>query len=283
MHHKLIDGKAIAAEVVSAVFNKVSSHVEKGHRAPKLSVILVGHDPASEIYVANKKKSCEKAGINSDVYKLPDHTTEKQLLRKITELNEDDTVDGILLQLPLPSHLDPYKAITRIAPAKDVDGLTPWQQGAIQWRQPGLYSCTALAVLKILKSVTSLEGKIAAVIGHGILVGAPTTSLLIKEDVTPLVIHKNTPNPSSLAKLADIVVVATGVRHLVNEQWIKDGAIVVDGGVHRYENKLWGDVDFNAVYSKVSYITPVPGGVGPLTVAMLVHNCWQIFEEKIAP
>lgn len=283
MSYELIDGRKIADEVVFEISKQVQAAVDLGHRRPRLAVILVGDDPASQIYVGNKEKRCQQAGIDVEVHRTSASLSQDGLNRMIFELNQNPVVDGILLQLPLPPALDAYQAISAIAYHKDVDGLTPANQGSIQWKGTGLYSCSAMAIIHMLHGVgVPLAGKVAAVVGHGVLVGAPTTSFLIKENVTPIVIHKATQNPKELCRLADIVVVATGTRHLIDASWLKDGVVVIDGGIHRYNGRLVGDVDFESAKEKASHITPVPGGVGPVTVAMLTRNVFDIYSKKFA-
>jgi len=275
---KLIDGKSISMQVRARVAERIDKLAEEGRAPPTLAVILVGDNPASHIYVEHKEKACLSVGIRSRTIKLPANVEQKQLASAIKALNEDNDVDGILLQLPLPAHLKKEPLIEMIDPDKDVDGLTPVNQGRLIWRQPGLYPCTPLGVMELIRSTgISLSGKVAAIVGRSVLVGMPAGLLLEIAGCTILGLHTESKNISKWTSQADIVVVATGVHHLVKADWVKPGAIVIDVGIHRIGNRLAGDVDFAGVKEVAGYITPVPGGVGPMTIAMLVANCLRAY------
>jgi methylenetetrahydrofolate dehydrogenase (NADP+)/methenyltetrahydrofolate cyclohydrolase len=240
-----------------------------------LAVIQVGTDPASAVYVKNKKKACEYIGINSLSYELPESTTQEELLTIIQKLNADQSVNGILVQLPLPKHIDEDTIIKTILPAKDVDGFHPQNVGALSIGQKGFVSCTPAGIIQLLKrSGIEIEGKECVIIGRSNIVGKPMSMLMLKENATVTVCHSRTKNLTEVAKRADILIVAIGKPKFVTADFVKTGAVVIDVGIHRNENnKLCGDVDYEDVFEKVSAITPVPGGVGPMTIAMLMNNC----------
>ncbi len=277
----LIDGKTIASGIQQVVQQKIATYREKGFRAPFLAVLLVGDNPASELYVSVKQRACRNVGIDSTVERLSISATQADLHTVIHRLNADPGVDGILLQLPLPASLDAMKAVMEIDPSKDADGLTPTQQGCLNWNIPGIYPCTALAILKILGSLqVSLSGKIAAVVGQSVIVGAPTSTLLTQQGVTVIHLHEQSINPQLLTRQADILISATGVVHLIRKDWVKPGAIVIDVGIQKVGDRTVGDVDFDEVRTQAGFITPVPGGVGPITVAVLLENCLEIYSQK---
>ena len=272
--YQIIDGKKIAQEIKDELREKAAAM--KAHGIERcLAVIQVGADPASSVYVRNKKKACEYVGISSLSYELPEETTENELLSIIRELNERKDVNGILVQLPLPEHIDEAKVLLAIAPEKDVDGFHPVSVGNLSIGRPGYVSCTPAGVIQLLKrSGISIEGKECVVLGRSNIVGKPMAMLLLRENGTVTVCHSRTKNLREVTKRADILVVAVGRPKMVDESYVKDGAVVIDVGIHRNEdNKLCGDVDFDSVAPKTSYITPVPGGVGPMTIAMLMANC----------
>lgn len=276
-----IDGKVIAKTIRSNVKNLINERKSiLGVDSPVLWVLLVGSDEASKVYVRQKEIACKETGIVSHVCEFPDHIDENKLISKIRSLNSDKGVHGILLQLPLPQHINQEKCLSEISPEKDVDGLTIFNQGKAHLGQPGLYPCTPLAVMKLLREITTLEGKLVAVVGYSPLVGAPLTSMLANEGASVFVCHKRSQQPYSLTKLADILVVATGVRHLIRNHWIRKGAIVIDVGIHRNGGQITGDVSYETVSQKASWITPVPGGVGPVTVAMLMENCLKAWSSQ---
>ncbi len=278
----LIDGKAIALGIQEPIQHKIASYRAKGFRAPFLAVLLVGDNPASELYVSVKQRACQAVGIESKIERLPASASQSDLHTAIHHLNKDTGVDGILLQLPLPASLDAMAAVMEIDPTKDADGLTPAQQGRLNWNIPGIYPCTALAILKILDSLNvPLSGKVAAVVGQSVIVGAPTSTLLTQQGVTVIHLHEQSVTPHLLTRQADILISATGVVHLIRKDWVKPGAIVIDVGIQKVGDRTVGDVDFEEVQTQAGYITPVPGGVGPITVAVLLQNCLEIYIQTL--
>ncbi len=271
---QLIDGKKISAEIKDELKEKVRKLKEDGVSVC-LAVIQVGNDPASSIYVNNKKKACAYVGIESLAYELPEETTQKELVALIEKLNADSKVNGILVQLPLPGHINADAIIRTISPDKDVDGFHPESVGRLCIGEEGFVSCTPAGVIQLLKrSGIEIEGKECVVIGRSNIVGKPMSILLLRENGTVTVTHSRTRNLRETAKRADILVAALGKPKFITRDYVKDGAVVIDVGMHRNtENKLCGDVDFEDVKDKVSAITPVPGGVGPMTIAMLMYNC----------
>lgn len=278
----LIDGRHLASTIREGVQQRVAELVADGGRPPSLAVILVGDNPASQIYVSHKDKACRAAGITSSTHILAANISQAQLLDKISELNRNDDIDGVLLQLPLPAHLDKVEAIMQIDPKKDVDGLTAVNQGRMFWRLPALCPCTPLGIMELIKSTKiELSGKVAAIVGRSLLVGMPIGFLLELAGCTIIGLHSESIDCARYTSQADIVVVATGAHHLVGKDWIKPGAVVIDVGIHRVGNILQGDVKFDEVRAVASHITPVPGGVGPMTIAMLVKNCLQAYEIRM--
>lgn len=282
MTANLIDGKAIAADVLGKLKDKIDQRVAQGLRAPGLAVILVGADPASAIYVRNKRLACEKVGITSTAYDLPASTSEEELNELIDKLNDDDTVDGILLQLPLPHGIDSEAIVERISPMKDVDGFHPYNIGRLAVRQPTLRSCTPYGVIKMLRTLPiALKGLDAVVVGVSNHVGRPMALELLLAGCTVTSCHRHTKNLRQLIESADLVVAAAGKAGLIQGEWIKEGAIVVDIGINRLESgKITGDVDFDSAKSRAAWISPVPGGVGPMTVATLMENTLLALEMK---
>lgn len=272
--YKLIDGKAISKEIKDELKEKVANLKEQGVDIC-LAVIQVGNDPASSVYVGNKKKACEYIGIESLAYELPSETTEEELLTLVDKLNNDDRVNGILVQLPLPDHIDEDKIIKAISPKKDVDGFHPASVGALSIGQPGFVSCTPAGVIQLLKrSNIDIAGKECVVIGRSNIVGKPMGMLLLRENGTVTICHSRTQNLKEVCKRADILVAAVGRPKMIDASYVKEGATVIDVGIHRdANNKLCGDVDFDSVKEIAGAITPVPGGVGPMTIAMLMYNC----------
>lgn len=270
----LIDGKRISQEIKDELKEQVAKLKEKGVKGC-LAVIQVGADPASSVYVRNKKRACEYIGIESLSYELEEDTTEEELLSLIEKLNQDQNVNGILVQLPVPKQIDENKIIQAISPEKDVDGFHPQNVGALVSGLPGFVSCTPAGVIQLLKrSNISIEGKDCVVIGRSNIVGKPMALLMLRENATVTVAHSKTENLQEICKKADILIVAVGKPKLIDASYVKEGAAVIDVGIHRNaENKLCGDVDFDNVLPHVQAITPVPGGVGPMTIAMLMHNC----------
>lgn len=269
---KIIDGKVISAAVKERVAEGVKELNEKGISVG-LAVIIVGEDPASKVYVANKKKACEALGIVSEEYALPESTTEEELLALIKELNAKKSINGILCQLPLPRHLDEKIIINSILPEKDVDAFHPSNVGKIMIGDYDFVPCTPAGVMEMLAYENiDVEGKTCVVIGRSNIVGKPMGMLLLHKNGTVTICHSRTKNLKEVCKTADILVAAVGKAKFVTEDMVKDGAVVIDVGMNRENGKLCGDVDYEAVSKKTSYITPVPGGVGPMTIAMLMQN-----------
>ncbi len=272
--YQIIDGKKISQEIKDELREKMAELKQKGG-SRCLAVIQVGDDPASSVYVNNKKKACEYIGIDSESYHLPEETTEKELLELIDGLNRKPEVNGILVQLPLPKQIDENKILLTISPEKDVDGFHPVNVGNLSIGRPGFVSCTPAGVIQLLKrSGIEIEGKECVVLGRSNIVGKPMAMLLLRENGTVTVCHSRTKNLKEITKRADILVAAIGKPKFIDADYVKEGAVVIDVGIHRNENgKLCGDVDFESVAPHCAAITPVPGGVGPMTIAMLMHNC----------
>ena len=266
-----IDGKVIS----QAVKDELKERVKSEGIDASLAVIQVGTDPASTVYVGNKKKACEYVGIRSLAFELPEETSEEELLELVRELNEREDVDGILVQLPLPAHMDEDKVIRTIDPKKDVDGFHPQSVGALSIGQPGFVSCTPAGIIQLLKrSGVEIEGKECVIVGRSNIVGKPMALLMLRENATVTICHSRTKHLKEVTKRADILIVAIGKPKFITKEYVKEGAVVIDVGIHRNENgKLCGDVDFEDVEPITSAITPVPGGVGPMTIAMLMNNC----------
>ena len=273
---KIIDGKSISLQIKDELKEKAAALKEQGISVT-LAVIQVGNNPASTVYVNNKKKGCEYIGIGSLSYELPEETSEEELLSLIRELNERKDVNGILVQLPLPSHIDEDKVIKTIDPKKDVDGFHPQSVGALCIGQPGFVSCTPAGIIQLLKrSGIEIAGKECVILGRSNIVGKPMALLMLRENATVTVAHSRTKDIKGVTKRADILIVAIGKPKMITRDYVKDGAVVIDVGINRDENnKLCGDVDFQDVEPVCSAITPVPGGVGPMTIAMLLHNCME--------
>lgn len=277
----IIDGKAISKQIKDELRDEVEKLTEADINAC-LAVIQVGNDPASTVYVNNKKKACAYVGINSRSYELPEDTSEQTLLDLVQKLNEDPEVNGILVQLPLPKQIDEDKVIRTISPDKDVDGFHPVSVGRLWIGEKGFLSCTPAGVIQLLKrSGIEIEGKECVIIGRSNIVGKPMAALLLRENATVTVAHSKTKDLKSIAKRADILIVAIGKAKFITKDYIKEGAVVIDVGMHRDEqNHLCGDVDCEDVSSVVSAITPVPGGVGPMTIAMLMNNCVETIRGR---
>lgn len=280
MSAQILDGKALSDRIVDGLKQRVDALVASGKRAPALAVILVGADPASSIYVRNKRRACERADVRSVSHDLPDTTSQADLLALIDKLNDDPAVDGILVQMPLPPQIDPETVIERIHPDKDVDGFHPYNIGRLAVRMPVLRSCTPMGVMTLLKSVhADMRGMNALVVGASNHVGRPMALELLMESCTVTVANSQTRNLPVLALQADIVVAAVGKPNLVKGEWIKPGATVIDVGINRLpDGKLCGDVEFAVAAERAAWITPVPGGVGPMTVASLLENTLQAYE-----
>jgi methylenetetrahydrofolate dehydrogenase (NADP+)/methenyltetrahydrofolate cyclohydrolase len=276
---RILDGKAVAAEVRAQVATGVAELKDKGVPV-RLDVILVGEDPASATYVSSKQRDCAEVGIDSRVHRFPENVSQKELGALVERLNEDPDVSGFFIQLPLPSGLDAMPLISRIDPAKDVDGLSPESVGRLAVGLPSLLPCTPHGIVRLLRrNGLELAGKEAVIIGRSNLVGKPLSQLFLREDATVTVCHSRTRNLPEVARRADVLVVAAGRREMVGVEYIREGAVVVDVGIHRREGSLVGDVRFDEVEARASWISPVPGGVGPMTRAMLLHNALQAARE----
>ena len=282
METKIIDGKQIAAAVRREVKEEIAQLVSQGQQAPALAVLLVGEDPASQVYVANKEKACGWVGIRSIACRLPAETTEEELLQKIARYNQDPDVNGILVQLPLPAGIRTDRILRAIAPDKDVDGFHPVNVGKLCiGEEDGLVSCTPAGILQMLKrSGIELEGRHCVIAGRSNIVGKPLALLMLKENATVSVCHSRTKNLKELTAQADIFVAAVGKPQMFDASDIREGAVVVDVGIHRGPDGLCGDVDTASCMGKAAAITPVPGGVGPMTIAMLMKNCLQAYKKQ---
>ena len=280
MSAQIINGKAISESMLTSIKARIDERVRKGQRAPALAVILVGSDPASSIYVRNKRLACEKVGIRSVAYDLPASTSEKALFELIDTLNKDETIDGILVQSPLPPQIDEKMVIEHISASKDVDGFHPYNIGRLAVRQPTLRSCTPYGVIKMLETLNiELKGLDAVVVGVSNHVGRPMALELLLAGCTVTCCHRHTKDLKGIIQRADLLVVAAGKPGLVKGEWIKKGAIVVDIGINRHENgTICGDVDIESAKQNAGWITPVPGGVGPMTVATLMENTLLALE-----
>lgn len=277
----IIDGKRISQEIKDELKTKVEQLKAEGKQAA-LAVIQVGNDPASSVYVNNKKKACAYIGIESLSYELPEETTEQELLELVENLNQNDAVHGILVQLPVPKHIDADKIIQTISPKKDVDGFHPENVGNLVIGEKGFVSCTPAGIIQLLKrSNIEISGKHCVVIGRSNIVGKPMALLMLRENATVTIAHSRTQNLKELCKTADILIVAIGKPQFITAEYVREGAVIIDVGIHRDENnKLCGDVKFDEVEPLASAITPVPGGVGPMTIAMLMNNCVEAMEAN---
>ena len=280
MTAQLINGVELSNALRQELQSRVQSLTERA-RTPGLAVILVGDNPASQVYVRNKVKACEQVGIHSLLEKTPDTLTEIELLLKIKALNEDPKIHGILVQLPLPAHIDAQKVIEAISPEKDVDGFHISSAGALMSGTKGFWPCTPFGCMKMLESIHyDLKGKHAVVIGRSNIVGKPMAMMLLQKNATVTICHSHTKNLAELTRQADLIVAAVGVRNVLTKDMVKPGAVVLDVGMNRDDNgKLCGDVDFPGVSEVSSYLTPVPGGVGPMTITMLLHNTVLAAEQ----
>lgn len=280
----IIDGKKIAQDIKDELREKVAALSERGIKV-SLAVVLVGEDPASQVYVRNKKKACEYVGINSISYELPESTTEEELLGLIDELNGRGDVDGILVQMPLPGHINEKNVINAIHPSKDVDGFHPENVGALVIGEKGFVSCTPAGVIQLIKRGVpgyDISGKECVIVGRSNIVGKPMSLLMLRENATVTVAHSRTADLEKVCKRADILIAAVGKAGVITGDHVKDGAVVIDVGINRSDDgKLCGDVLFDEVSEKAMAITPVPGGVGPMTIAMLMNNCYEAALERL--
>ncbi|HGO5856483.1 Bifunctional protein FolD [Mannheimia haemolytica] len=283
MTAQIISGSEVSSQIKKKVSEKIAHYSKQGKRNPGLAVILVGSDPASQVYVGSKRKSCAEIGIESKSYDLPEETTEAELLALIEKLNQDDSVDGILVQLPLPKQIDSTKVIEAILPHKDVDGFHPYNVGRLSQRIPTLRPCTPYGVMKLLETTgVDLYGQHAVIVGASNIVGRPMALELLLGGCTVTVTHRFTKDLEHHVRQADILVVAVGKPEFIPGEWVKDGAIVIDVGINRgADGKLKGDVEYSVASQKAAFITPVPGGVGPMTVAMLMQNTLQAYENHL--
>lgn len=273
MTARIIDGKQVSQLVRDRVAKEVATFVAEGGKVPTLATVLVGADPASEIYVANKHKACEAAGMGSVHHGLAEDTPQDELIALVEQLGADDSVDGILVQLPVPKHIDPDAVVSAINPAKDVDGLTPGSAGLLATGRPGLVPCTPAGVIELLDHEgVEIAGAEAVIVGRSNLVGRPLFSLLLGRNATVTICHSRTRDLAEVCRRADILVAAVGVPELIGRDHVKPGAVVIDVGMNRTDDGLRGDVNFPEVSEVAAAITPVPGGVGPMTIAMLLEN-----------
>jgi bifunctional protein folD len=274
MTAQLIDGKKISQQRIEAVAQAVKARQEKGLHTPCLAVVLVGDDPASAVYVRNKKLACQKSGIESRSYELPSETTQDDLLKLVDELNGDSAVDGILVQLPLPAHIDSQAVLERIMPHKDVDGFHPYNVGRLVVKMPLMRPCTPKGVMTLLEAYgIDPKGKKAVIVGASNIVGRPQALELLLSRATVTICHSATQNLADEVAAADILVVGVGIPNFVKGEWVKPGSVVIDVGINRLEDgSLCGDVEFDVAKERASMITPVPGGVGPMTIATLLEN-----------
>lgn len=282
MTSEIIDGKQVAAELIDHIKNGVDRRLAAGHRAPGLAMILVGDNPASKVYVRNKEKACERSGIHSFMYRMPDTTSQEELLTTIDQLNNANAVDGILVQLPLPKHIDDDAVLNHIDPAKDADGFHPDNIGRLAIGEPRFRPCTPRGIMTLLQHTgITLAGMDAVIVGRSNIVGKPMALELIRESATVTVCHSKTKDLPGKVKAADLVVAAVGRPEFVKGDWIKSGAVVIDVGINRTDDgKLVGDVEFETAKQRASWITPVPGGVGPMTVASLLENTFDSAESR---
>ena len=279
----IIDGKLVSAAVREEIKEKIAEANEKYGKTFKLTVIIAGNDPASEIYVRNKGKACEAVGILSETVKLPEDITQAEIEKIVRDKVADESVDGILVQLPLPKTLDEKSVLKLIPPEKDVDGFTDANVGRLAlFSDDALCSCTPQGMIKLLDYYDiPLKGKHAVVVGRSNIVGKPMSLMLLRRDCTVTVCHSKTENLAKYTKDADILVCAVGKKHIITADMVKDGAVVLDAGINRVDGKIYGDADFDEISKKAAYITPVPGGVGPMTITMLMYNTYLAGMRKI--
>ncbi|MDD2378528.1 MULTISPECIES: bifunctional methylenetetrahydrofolate dehydrogenase/methenyltetrahydrofolate cyclohydrolase FolD [Aminobacterium] len=281
MKAHILDGKKVAADVVASIKKEVEEIKAQGKHVPGLAVVLVGENPASKVYVGQKEKKCKEVDFNSFLHKLPASTTEEELLKLIDTLNNDRAIDGILVQLPLPEQINTDKVLMAIAPSKDVDGFHPVNMGNLVTGLPAVHPCTPKGIMYILDAYNiDIEGKHAVVVGRSNIVGKPIAHLLLDRNATVTICHSRTKDLAAIVRQADIVVAAVGRPRMITASMVKEGAVVIDVGINRLEDGLVGDVDFEGVAEVASWITPVPGGVGPLTIAMLLQNALEAGLKK---
>lgn len=278
----LLDGKKVSAEIKLEVKNEVECFLKQGLPQPGLAVIIVGDDKASEIYVNSKTRSCAEAGIKSEHIKLPENTTESDLIKEVERLNNDDTIDAVLVQMPLPKHINTSTVLEKISPQKDVDCFTSTNIGNVYLgSENAVYPCTPFGIVEILKKYElSVEGKDVVVIGRSNIVGKPMALMLVNMGATVTICNSKTKNLSEKTRNAEILISCVGKKDFITEDMVMPGAIIIDVGINRVEGKIYGDVDFENVSKKASYITPVPGGVGVMTVAMLLKNCINLYKKN---
>ena len=275
MTAEIIDGKKTASEIYEVLARKIKTLPS----VPKLAIIMVGNDEGSIIYVRNKQKAAEKIGIKTELFHFPENTTQEEIIDLISRLNTDSQTNGIIVQLPLPAHLNTHKIINHIMPQKDVDGFNPYNTGMLQNNeQPYFIAATPLGIMTMLKNIyEDLSGKNVVIIGASLIVGRPLATLMLNQECTVTVTHIHTRNIKELTREADILIAACGVAKLVKKDWIKEGAVLIDVGINRENNQICGDIDTDDVKEKAAFLTPVPGGVGPMTVAMLLQNTLQAY------
>ncbi|MDY0317882.1 MAG: bifunctional methylenetetrahydrofolate dehydrogenase/methenyltetrahydrofolate cyclohydrolase FolD [Candidatus Izemoplasmatales bacterium] len=279
---KLLDGSALAKKIRSNLKLQTEEYIEKYNIVPHLAVILVGADPASETYVRFKEKACNQVGIKSTIINLPETILEEDLIKEIHKLNNDDLVHGILLQLPIPKHLDSEKIINLINPKKDVDGFANENVAKLSKNQDALVPCTPLGIIRLLEEYEiKVQGEHCVILGRSQIVGKPMAQLMLQKNSTVTICHSKTKNLKEIAKQADILIAAIGNAHMVDDTYVKEGAVVIDVGVSRIDGKIYGDVDFDKVIDKVSYITPMPGGTGPMTIACLLENTLKCYINLV--
>lgn len=277
----LLDGKAVSACIKDEMRLFCNKVFDKYRLQPTLAIIMVGNNPASEIYVASKQRACEYVGVKSLVKKFDDNVRQEDLINEIKSLCNDSSINGVMVQLPLPKGFDEKYILSHIACEKDVDGLTFTSIGKLMLGEDTFVSCTPKGIMAILKHYNiKINGKHAVVVGRSDMVGKPIAVKLLEENATVTICHSHTENLKSITSTADILVVAVGRKHLITQDMVKNGAVVIDVGINRIDGKLYGDVDFDGVFDKVSYITPVPGGVGPMTVCMLIENTLEAFKKQ---
>ncbi|MBR3870999.1 MAG: bifunctional methylenetetrahydrofolate dehydrogenase/methenyltetrahydrofolate cyclohydrolase FolD [Clostridia bacterium] len=280
---QIIDGKAVSASVRERIAKETAEFAKETGVIPGLAVIIVGENPASQVYVRNKHKACQDVGMHSVVIEMPENTTQEQLLEKVDELAKDNAIHGILVQLPLPAHIDEEEVIKAIPPEKDVDAFHPANVGRIMIGNQSFVPCTPAGVMELLDAYDiEIEGKNCVIIGRSNIVGKPQAMLMLQKNATVTICHSRTKNLAEVTSKADILVAAVGRSKFVTADMVKEGAVVIDVGINRGEDgKLCGDVDYDAVFDKVSYITPVPGGVGPMTITMLLKNTLTAAKDSV--